>query len=229
MGFYTTFQIAYPQEPRAVTGELLAKLINDIVPLCSPSSLSLSLKFGDSAATSHAPFFSIEPTETPGIGISVTNYDLEKYPKSLSELLDELNTVRNRGIHRALISFASLSEEVSSKLQRHPGPLNEEGLYPYDIGLALGPIDAESNDDNFELVQIGWVKFSISGNGYCYPWTHQEFSDRCLSIEISTAMRNSLLSHLGPPGASSPTWDITACSKRTRQLPDGLIAAVRGI
>src|SRR6266481_1680005 len=157
MGFYTTFHLAYPSDPGAVTGTSLRTIVEKITPLCRPegSWCSLSVKFGKSPGLSNRPFFWFIPTAFAGsavVGISQSDWDVEVNPKTSDELLSYLRSISGKGIHRALCNFGAVTDEILARLKREPGPENEIGLEPYDVGLDVGPIEVEPDNDDEDLV-----------------------------------------------------------------------------
>jgi hypothetical protein len=208
--------------------------MEDVLPFCrhEASWQSVSLKFGGNPASTQRPFFWLIPTMVfggVGVGVSKSDWDAEYSPKSSVESLSYLRSHGSKTVHRALINFGAVTDDALARLQREPGPENEIGLYPYDVGLQIGPVEVEPDSDDEGLVQIGWATITISGNGYCYPWTHQELIDRCLETELCAQARTSLLAIFGFPRESAADTRWGACSQRVRKLPDGLVVGIRGI
>jgi hypothetical protein len=230
MGFFTTFHIVYPSDPGRVALHDVKRIVEQLLPHCRSGGpkATAHLKFGDSPASSNRPLFSFVPTATPGIHRTISDWDLDSSPIPISEMLNLFADLPESNVHRALIQFGALKDEVANSLRRDPGPENEIGLYPYDVGLSVGPIEAEPDDEDAESARIGWVSFTISGNGYCFPWAYQDFIDRCLKTEICQQARKALLSIFGPPSSTSFAVNVRLCIRRTRRLPDGLVAAVEG-
>lgn len=231
MGFHTTLQIAYPGDPGTVRVASLLKLMEGVLPFCRSDATwqSVSLKFGGNPSSTQRPFFWWIPTTVTGISVSKSDWDAEHSPKSSDETLSYLRSHESRTVHRALVNFGAVTDETLARLQREPGPENEIGLYPYDVGLEVGPVDVEPDSDDEELVQIGWAAITISGNGYCYPWTHQELIDRFIETELCDQARESLIRVFGSPRESAADAQLRACSKRVRKLPDGLVVGIGGI
>lgn len=231
MGFHTTLQVAYPGDPGTVRVSSLVKLVEDVLPFCrrDASWQSISLKFGGNPATTQRPFFWFIPTTVIGISVSKSDWDAEHSPNSSDESLSYLRSHESRTAHRALVNFGAVTDETLARLQREPGLKNEIGLYPYDVGLQVGPVEVEPDDDDEEPVQIGWAAIRISGSGYCYPWTHQELIDRLIETELCDQARKSLLRVFGSPRENAANTQLRASSKRVRKLPDGLVVGVQGI
>ena len=231
MGFHTSFHLAYPTDPGVLTGATIKGLIEQLLPHCREGSTfrSIGVAYGDRPSSSDRSAAYQVPTEIPGLSLAGFRWDFQSWPKSTGELLGALTGFEEKNIHRALVAFGALTDEVAARLKREPGPENEIGLYPYDISILIEPIEVEPDDEDDEPVQVGWVAISISGSGYCYPWTQQELIDRCLDTELCHQARRALTLAFGPPKSGSNSVELARCNKRARLLSDGLIAAVQGI
>jgi hypothetical protein len=230
MGFSTTFYIAYQADPGTVTATSIRSLISAVAPVveCEDGWRNVSLRFGAEPAMSNDPFFYDVPIASR-LSITRSNWDFESSPESHRELLDSLASHGHQSIHRALLTFGHLPEGEGKTLTREPDERNSEGLYPDNIGLAIGPIEVQRDDDHDEVVQIGWVSFSIYFHGYCYPWLHQDLIERCLKTRFTALACDALLALFGPVPDKSVANAPAACRKRTRILPGRVIAGVAGI
>jgi hypothetical protein len=103
-------------------------------------------------------------------------------------------------------------------------------MYPWDLSVMLDRIEVESDEDTFELVQLGWIAVSICGNGYCFPWSHHELLRRAKDTLIVPRAVEAMNDVLGTGDADTSFLPgVSNCLDRVLQLDNRYILAVRGM
>jgi hypothetical protein len=232
MAYSTSIYVVYPFEPPVINSATVLRLIDRFAAAYSTDDAfrSVSIKYGRSVDQDSRSGNWWVPTGTPGIFQSQSDYDREAYPKTFIDLVQFLSLYPKRPIYRLGCSFGRILERDSALLKREPDEKNKEGMYPWDVSVMLDLVEVESDEDSFELVQLGWIAIGIYGNGRCFPWTHQDLLRRARDTLIVPHAVEAMDEVLGK-GQIDPTFlpGLSTCRDRVLQLDNGYLLGIRGI
>jgi len=110
-------------------------------------------------------------------------WDLEHARIPASQAVQILRE-QNRPIWLAML-WLQLDEHVAHALGRWNSPQNERDLTPCDLWLRIEPMVLGPPGPR---LPVGELSVSISGYGYCYPWTQAEFRQRLEAHPAVAAM-----------------------------------------
>lgn len=187
MSFYSSLLYYRPCKPPRITGRDLARFVTAVKSLGILQDAGYqhcNVKFG-SAIDQDDGNMDASVEVLPGLRtIAQKKWDLDKYTKSLDEIIRLLEP-QGESVYRAHLGFGRLIDPVAEAISRVDSPENEINFTPCDLALEFGPVRCAMLGSD-EIWQVGWIKVSLHGYGYLWPWTFRELIARAEGLpEIS--------------------------------------------
>jgi hypothetical protein len=180
MSFYTSLILYRPTKPPLVTGPTLARFLGGFAE-CKllkeeANSCDASIKFGSAIDQDDKPTCWEEPVNQYVWESRQIDWDARHQAKSIRELIPLVEQHR-QGIYRAHLSLGCAHKGITKVLTREPSEENEDGLCLWDWSITLEPVAVHALGSE-TVFRVGWIRVSIGGNGYLYPWKFKDLFRR---------------------------------------------------
>lgn len=93
----------------------------------------------------------------------------------------------DRSLYRASVSLGMLRKDLFEALQTPRPDDGQMNLGLWDCHVILEPVELSTLDGD-DTFLVGWMSVSISGNGYCFPWTPRDLTSRAASLNTLRPM-----------------------------------------
>jgi len=234
MGFYTEAHCYRAgSDVPIVRSADLARFTERIIALdiLQYNSMRVRLQFGQSIDQDFKLTY-LEEEISPGIYEEVINYDwhvdrdrlpfsdalalLENPPTSrtvpytkkyLLDLFGPKEEIETFGpnIYRANLSFGTLKEEVYQSISHQ---LSGNYLYLSELSFQIEIVEL-LNDEDCYLFAVGWMNFSVHGNGYMFPWTYEETLAKLREHPVLNQIR-AICQEMWPASTTPPDPELLA-------------------
>jgi hypothetical protein len=185
MSFYTSLRFYRPTPPPVVSGREFLRFLHD---LCSAGVFEargatvLQIKFGRTIDQDEKSTMVEVPLEDePGVSlIRDIDWDVDE-PKITLEDAAEMLKGEDRAVYRAFAFIGTVNPAITAALQTRRPDDGEENLALWDGSVSIGPVRVCSLGGDREF-QVGWMDVGIGGNGYLWPWTARDLTDRAARL-----------------------------------------------
>ena len=124
-------------------------------------------------------------------------------PKLFYLKLKTLTKQLSSNIYRATITFNEMKESVWKSLSHQE---QRNYLYLSDFSFHITIIEV-ANPQEEGIYQVGWMAFSVHGNGYLFPWTYEETLEKLRQHPVLNQIRD-ICRAMWPASATSPGKEI---------------------
>lgn len=196
MSFYTSLRFYRPTPPPLITGPVLARFVADLLDsgaFVHEHDNALSVKFGQSIDQDEKDTASEEPIpDLPGVfKLHEIEWDI-RVRTSACEVL-QLLSAHDRPIYRAFMSLGRVSDAIVKALQTPRPDDQQPNLWLTGASLEVGPIHvSEMSKGPFA---VGWISAGFGGNGYLWPWTARDLTDRAVALDALKPMTEICRTH----------------------------------
>jgi len=172
MSFFSSLALFYPGVPPLMTASQLcefAEALRAHAGVNDESRMSLRLKYGDRMDQDYETTTAID-WDPAGIVGTYKSYewDVEWTYGRGAPRPAEL-TSNQQQVYRCLIEVGSLKTEVSRELTRQDENDSTCGFWPDSLSISIDPFCPKCLGDGDELLCVGLVAVTFSGNGY-FSW-----------------------------------------------------------
>lgn len=186
MSFYTSLSFYRPTPPPRVTGRAFAGFLAALREAGAfderPGGDTIKVKFGRSIDQDEKGTSIEKPVwGCPGMyEVRDIKWDIGRH-QTLDETLAML-AADDRTIYRAFAFVGVLKPPIMEHLQTpRPDGSGQFNLNLWDTSVSLGPATVCSMDAE-AYFKVGWMRVGLSGNGYLYPWTPRDLTDRAAAL-----------------------------------------------
>lgn len=117
---------------------------------------------------------------------------------------EEIETL-GPNIYRANLSFGTMKEEIYQSISHQ---LSGNYLYLSDISFNIEIVEMLNDEDCYRF-EVGWMSFSVHGNGYMFPWTYEETLAKLREHPVLNQIR-AICQEMWPASTTPPNPELIA-------------------